>query len=45
VGLQSAAVSYHLSNRPDIVLFDYAVKRTYFIEIPCPADVNVFTKE
>jgi len=39
------SVSYHLSNRPDIVLFDYAVKRTYFIEISCPADVNIFTKE
>ena len=34
-----------MSNRPDIVLFDYAVNKIYFIEISCPADVNVFTKE
>ena len=41
--LQSA--SHHLSNRPDIVLFDYVVKKIDFIELSCPADVNVFTKE
>ena len=36
--LQSA--SHHLSNRPDIVLFDYDLKKIYFIEVSCPADVN-----
>ena len=33
------------SNRPDIVLFDYLRKKMYFIEISCPADINVPTKE
>ena len=41
--LQSA--SHHLSNRLYIVLFDYVVKKIYFIKISCPADVNVFTRE
>ena len=41
--LQSA--SHHLSNRPDIVLFDYDLKKIYFIEVSCPADVNVPSKE
>ena len=41
--LQSA--SHYLSNRPDIVLFDYDLKKIYFIEVSCPADVNVPSKE
>jgi len=44
--LQSA--SHHLSNRrnrPDIVLFDYAIKKIYFIKVSCPADVTVVSKE
>ena len=41
--LQSA--SHHLSNRPDIVSFDYDLKKIYFIEVSCPADVNVPSKE
>jgi len=41
--LQSA--SHHLSNHPDIVLFDYDQKKIYFVEISCPADVNVLSKE
>jgi len=36
---------HHSSNRPDIVLFEYCEKRIYFIEISCPADVNVQLKE
>ena len=40
--LQSA--SHHLSNDPDIFLFDYVVKKIYFIQISCPTDGNVLTK-
>ena len=36
---------HHSSNRPDIVLFEYCQKQIYFIEISCPADVNVEVKE
>ena len=39
------SASNHLSNRPDIVLFDYSQKKIYFFEISCPADINVPTKE
>jgi len=35
----------HASNRPDIVLFDYQSHEILFIEISCPADTNVSTKE
>ena len=35
----------HPSNRPDVVLFDYSRKKICFIEISCPADINVPTKE
>ena len=35
----------HASNRPDIVLFDYKSHEILFIEISCPADINVSTKE
>ena len=37
--------SHHLSNRLDIVLFDYVVKKMYFIKISCPGDAKVLTKE
>ena len=36
---------HHSSNRPDIVVFDYYKKQIYFIEISCPADINVALKE
>ena len=32
-------------NRPDIVLFDYQSHEILFIEISCPANTSVFTKE
>jgi len=35
----------HTSNCPDIVLFDYQSHEILFIEISCPADANVSTKE
>ena len=38
-------VHNHDSNRPDIVLFAYQQKQIYFIEISCPADINVISKE
>ena len=38
-------VHNHSSNRPDIVLFDYQRKQIYFIEVSCPADINVLLKE
>ena len=33
------------ANRPDIVLRDKASKKTYIIDISCPSDVNVLSKE
>ena len=33
------------ANRPDIVLRDKASKKTYIIDISCPSDVNVASKE
>ena len=38
-------VHNHGSNRPDIVLFAYQQKQICFIEISCPADINVISKE
>ena len=35
----------HGGNRPDIVLFAYQQRQIYFIEISCPADINVISKE
>ena len=35
----------HPSNRPDIVLYDFHQQEIFFIEISCPADINVSTKE
>ena len=35
----------HPSNRPDIVLFDYSVKKIYFTEVSCLADAYVPSKE
>ena len=35
----------HPSNRPDIVLYDFHQQEIFFIEISCPADINVLTKE
>lgn len=39
------SASHHLSNRPDIVLFDYSKKIILFIEVSCPADPHVLSKE
>ena len=36
---------HHSSNRPDLVLFDYSKRTIMFIEIFCPADINVLSKE
>ena len=36
---------HHLSNRPDIVVFDYSKQLIQFIEVSCPADINVPSKE
>ena len=33
------------ANRPDIVLRDKALKKAYVIDISCPSDVNVASKE
>ena len=33
------------ANRPDIVIRDKGEKKTYIIDISCPSDVNVATKE
>jgi len=35
----------HSSNRPDIVIFDYRQRTINFIQILCPADINVAMKE
>jgi len=35
----------HASNSPDIVLFDYQSHEILFIEISCPVDTNISTKE
>ena len=35
----------HPSNCPDIVLYDFRKQDIFFIEISCPADINVATKE
>ena len=35
----------HPSNCPDIVLYDFCQQQIFFIEISCPADINVVTKE
>ena len=35
----------HSSNHPNIVLLDYQQSIIYFMEISCPADVNVALKE
>ena len=36
---------HHLSNRPDMVLYDYNHSVIQCFEVSCPADVNVVTKE
>jgi len=41
--LQSS--SHHASNRLDSVLFTYPQKKIYFLEISCPGDINVSSKE
>ena len=35
----------HPSNCPDIVIYDFCQQEILFIEISCPADINVATKE
>ena len=35
----------HPSNHPDIVLYDFSKQELFFIEISCPADIKVVTKE
>ena len=35
----------HPSNRHDIVLYDFRQQEIFFIEISCPADINVSIKE
>ena len=37
--------NHHLSNRPDIVIFDYLKQLILFVEVSCPADINVPCKE
>ena len=32
-------------NRPDIVLRDKASRKTYIIDVSCPSDINVLSKE
>ena len=40
------STSHHLSNRPDIVLFDYSKEFVLFIKVSCPADLHyVLSKE
>ena len=39
------SASHHLSNQPDIVLFEYSKKIILFIEVSCPADPHVLSKE
>ena len=33
------------ANRPDIVLHDKASRKTYIIDVSCPSDINVLSKE
>ena len=33
------------ANRPDIVLRDKASRKTYIIDVSCPSDINVLSKE
>ena len=40
-----SSIRSHPSNCPDIVLFDYSMKKIYFIEVSCPADVNVLSQK
>ena len=35
----------HAANCPDLVLFDYQQGKIYFVEVSCPADINVQVKE
>jgi len=42
VGLQ---FDFREPSRPDIVLFDYGQKSISLLEISCPADINIQTKE
>ena len=39
------SASNYPNNCPDIVLFDYSARIIQFIEISCPADVNVPSKQ
>jgi len=39
------SINSYSSNRPDVVVFDYLEEKIYFIEVSCPADVNVPSKE
>ena len=42
----SLAIDYtYAANCPDIVLFDYQKRKIYFVEVSCPADINVVVKE
>ena len=39
------STGHHVSNRPDIVVFDYLKQLILFLEVSCPADVNVPSKQ
>ena len=39
------STGHHLSNRPDVVVFDFLKQLILFLEVSCPADVNVPSKQ
>ena len=42
----SLATDYtHVANHPFIVLFEYQQQQIYFVEVSCPADINVTSEE
>ena len=39
------SLDHHLNNHPDIVVFDYSKQLIQFIEVFCPANINIPSKE
>ena len=45
MGFSLVSTCHHPSNWPDLVLFNYQKKSILFIEVSCPADIHVLSKE
>ena len=45
MSLSLISEGHHPNNRPDLVLFNYTERVILFIEVSCPADINVLSKE